>query len=189
MIRTLALVAVVFCACLGTGTSEDKKMTGPLEFKMKAIDGKDVDLSQFKGKVVLFVNVASACGYTPQYKGLQGLYEKYGKDGLVVIGVPANEFGSQEPGTDEEIAKFCETKYKVTFPMMSKVVVKGANSTPLYAFLTGKDTNPKFAGDIGWNFEKFLVGRNGEVVGRFKSAVKPDAEELVKAIEGELKTK
>ena len=190
MIRTLTLAAVVFCACVGTGISEDKKMSGPLEFKMKAIDGKEVDLAQYKGKVVLFVNVASACGYTPQYKGLQGLYEKYGKDGLVVVGVPANEFGRQEPGTDAEIAQFCETKYKVTFPMMSKVVVKGEGSTPLYAFLTGKDSNPKFSGDIGWNFEKFLIGRDGTVVGRFKSGATPDGKELTGAIETELaKTK
>ncbi len=167
-------------------SAEDTKMTGPLEFKMKDIDGKEYDLSKLKGKVVLFVNVASRCGYTPQYEGLQELFVKYEKDGLVVIGVPANEFGKQEPGTDDEIKKFCSTKYNVTFPILSKVVVKGEGQTPLYKFLTSKDTNPNFAGDIGWNFEKFLIGRDGKVVGRFKSGVSPDAAEFVKAIKTEL---
>ena len=169
--------------------SEDKKMTGPLTFKMKSIDGKEVDLASFKGKVVLFVNVASECGYTKQYDGLQKLYETYKDKGLVVVGVPANEFGKQEPGTDEQIAEFCSSKFHVTFPMMSKVVVKGDGITPLYAFLTGKDTDPKFAGPIGWNFEKFLIGRDGQVVGRFKSAVKPDSKEMMDAIEAELAKK
>jgi len=165
------------------------KPMGPLSFKMAGIDGKEIDLAQYKGKVVLFVNVATNCGYTKQYAGLQALYQKYEKDGLVVIGVPANEFGAQEPGTNAEIAKFCSTEYKVTFPMLAKVVVKGDGITPLYAFLTGKDTDPKFAGVIGWNFEKFLVGRDGQVVGRYKSAVKPEAEELVTAVETALKAK
>jgi glutathione peroxidase len=163
------------------------KVTSPLDFKMKGIDGKEVDLSQYKGKVVLIVNVASQCGYTPQYKGLQGLYEKYGKDGLVVVGVPANEFGAQEPGSDDEIAKFCTTNYNVKFPMLSKVVVKGAGITPLYQYLTSKDTDPDFAGDIKWNFTKFLVGRNGKVVGRFEPKVKP--EEIGKDVEAELNKK
>ena len=161
----------------------------PLAFKMTGLDGKEVDLAQYKGKVVLFVNVASRCGYTKQYTGLQALYEKYQKDGLVVIGVPANEFGGQEPGTNEDIAKFCASKYSVTFPMLGKVVVKGDGIAPLYAFLTDKATNPKFAGEIGWNFEKFLVGKTGEVVARYKSKVEPDAAELVTAIEAELKAK
>ncbi len=188
--KALSLAAAVLSVSVAWAEDpKGAKPMSPLTFKMAAIDGKEVDLAEYKGKVVLFVNVASQCGYTKQYTGLQALYEKYQKDGLVVIGVPANEFGKQEPGTNEEIAKFCSSKYSVTFPMLAKVVVKGDGITPLYAFLTGKDTDPKFAGDIGWNFEKFLVGRNGEVVGRFKSAVKPDAEELVKAIEGELKTK
>ena len=169
--------------------SEDAKMTGPLAFKMKGIDGKEVDLASFKGKVVLFVNVASKCGFTSQYEGLQKLYETNKDKGLVVIGVPANEFNKQEPGTDEQIAEFCSSEYRVTFPMMSKVVVKGDNIAPLYAFLTGKDTDPKFAGPIGWNFEKFLVGRDGQVVGRYKSAVKPDSKELTEAIETELAKK
>jgi glutathione peroxidase len=153
------------------------------------IDGKDVDLSQYKGKVVLLVNVASKCGYTPQYTGLQKLYETHGKDGLVIIGVPANEFGKQEPGTNAEIKEFCSSKYKVTFPMLGKVVVKGDGITPLYKFLTDKETNPKYAGDIKWNFEKFLISKKGEVVGRFDSKVKPESDEMAKAIKAELEAK
>jgi len=160
-----------------------------LNFKMNDIAGKPMELSQYQGKVVLLVNVASKCGYTPQYEGLEKLYEKYGKDGLVVIGVPANEFGKQEPGSDAEIKQFCTANYNVTFPMMSKVVVKGKDICPLYQFLTSKDTDPKFAGEVRWNFEKFLIGRSGDVVGRFKSPVAPDAPELVKAVEAELNKK
>ena len=184
----VAAVAALF-GFAATCQAEDKKVTSPLEYKMKGIDGKDIELSKYKGKVVLFVNVASRCGYTKQYTSLQALHEKYQKEGLVVIGVPANEFGGQEPGTNEDIAKFCSSKYSVTFPMLGKVVVKGDGIAPLYAFLTEKTTNPKFAGEIGWNFEKFLVGKSGEVVGRYKSKVEPDADELVKAIEAELKAK
>jgi glutathione peroxidase len=179
-----AVIALAGCAAVGTG--EDKKVTGPLDFTLKDIDGKDLELSKFKGKVVLLVNVASECGYTPQYEGLQDLFTKYEKDGLVVIGVPANEFGKQEPGTDEEIKKFCSTKYKVTFPMTSKVVVKGKDQIALYKFLTSKETNPDHAGEVGWNFEKFLIGRDGQVAGRFKSAVAPNSETLTKAIKTEL---
>ena len=166
----------------------DKKVPPVLNFKMKTLDGKEVELSKYQGKVVMFVNVATKCGNTPQYKQLEELYEKYGKDGLVIVGVPANEFGMQEPGTDAEIAKFCESTYNVKFPMMSKVVVKGEGICPLYKYLT-KDTDPKIAGDVTWNFEKFVVGRNGEVVARFKPKTKPDAEEVVKTIEAELKKK
>jgi glutathione peroxidase len=175
--------------CADEKIKGDKKVASPLDFKMQGIDGKEVDLAQYKGKVVLFVNVASKCGYTKQYAGLQKLYETYGKDGLVVIGVPANEFGSQEPGSNEEIAKFCSSKYSVTFPMMSKVVVKGDGICPLYDFLTSKETNPNHAGAIGWNFEKFLINRKGEVVGRYKSSVAPESEELIKAITTELAAK
>ncbi len=164
-------------------------MSGPLDFKMKDINGKEVDLATYKGKVVLFVNVASKCGYTNQYEGLEAIYKKYEKDGLVVIGVPANEFGKQEPGTDAEIKEFCSSKYNVTFPMLSKVVVKGEGMTPLYKYLTGKDTNAHYAGDIKWNFEKFLVNRKGEVVGRYDSKVKPESDEMTKAIIAELAKK
>ena len=169
--------------------SGDKKVPAALNFKMTRLDGKPAELSDYKGKVVLMVNVASQCGYTPQYKGLEELHEKYAGKGLAVLGFPANEFGKQEPGTDAEIATFCEKNYGVKFDMFSKVVVKGEGQCPLYKFLTSKDTDPKFAGDVKWNFEKFLIGRNGEVVGRFESKVKPESDELVSAIETELQKK
>jgi glutathione peroxidase len=187
-VRTLVCVAaglLVVAPGLARAEEGGKKVPPVLNFKMKGLDGKDVDLGQYQGKVVLIVNVASKCGYTPQYKGLEGLYEKYGKDGLVVLGVPANEFGRQEPGSDAEIAEFCSSKYGVKFPMLSKVVVKGDGICPLYKHLTSKDTDPKFAGDIKWNFTKFLVGRSGNIVGRFEPKVKP--EEMAPAIETELK--
>lgn len=187
--KALTLTAVALCAAVACADEKGAKPMGPLSFKMVGIDGKEVDLAQYKGKVVMFVNVASKCGYTKQYTGLQALYEKYKKDGLVVIGVPANEFGGQEPGTNEEIAQFCSSKFSVTFPMLGKVVVKGDGIAPLYAFLTSKETDPKFAGDIGWNFEKFLVGRDGQVIGRFKSAIAPNSPELVQAVEAALKAK
>jgi glutathione peroxidase len=185
-LRTVA--ALVLLAGLATiGTAEEKKVTSPLASKLKDIDGKDYDLAKLRGKVVLFVNVASECGYTPQYEGLQELYTKYGKDGLVIVGVPSNEFGKQEPGTNAEIKKFCTATYKVTFPLMSKVAVKGKEQVPLYKALVEATPNEK--GEIeqvGWNFEKFLVARDGKVVGRYKSAVAPDDENLLKAIKAEL---
>jgi glutathione peroxidase len=165
----------------------DKKVAPALNFKMKSLDGKDLELPQYQGKVVLIVNVASKCGYTPQYKGLEALYEKYQKDGLVVLGVPANEFGAQEPGSNEEIAKFCESKYGVTFPMTAKVVVKGNGICPLYRHLTSKETDPKFGGDIKWNFTKFLISKDGQIVARFEPKVKPESKEMVEAVEAELR--
>ena len=180
-------VALIFAVFVGLADAQGvKRVSSPLDFKLEDIQGKPVELSKYKGKVILLVNVASECGYTPQYKGLQELYKKYEKDGLVVIGVPSNEFGRQEPGTNAQILKFCETNYNVTFPMMSKVVIKGEGKTPLYDFLTSKTTNPKFAGEVGWNFEKFLIGKSGEVVGRFKSGVEPMSEEMVEAVKKEL---
>jgi glutathione peroxidase len=185
-----ALYVAAAAAVLGFVVSchaEDKKVSSPLEGKLKDIDGKDYDLTKLKGKVVLFVNVASKCGYTKQYEGMQKLYEKYEKDGFVLVGVPANEFGKQEPGTDAEIKAFCSDKYKVTFPMMSKVVVKGKDTIPLYKSLTGATPNKEGkVEEIGWNFEKFLIGRDGKVVGRYKSAVEPMSDELTKAIKTEL---
>ncbi len=167
----------------------DAKVGSVLDHKMKGIDGKDVDLSQYKGKVVMIVNVASKCGLTPQYSGLERVYEKYKDKGFVIIGVPANEFLSQEPGTDAEISKFCTDKYHVTFPMMSKVVVKGPGITPLYEQLTMKEKDPKLNGEIRWNFEKFIVGRDGEVVARFHPRTTPESAEVTKAIETELAKK
>jgi glutathione peroxidase len=147
------------------------------EFTMKSIDGKSAPFSAYKGKVLLIVNVASRCGYTPQYAGLQALYDKYKDRGLVLVGVPANNFGGQEPGTDDEIKTFCSRNYGVTFPMMSKVSVQGDDKTPLYQYLTAEK------GEVKWNFTKFLVGKDGKVMTRFDSAVKPDSAELAGAIE------
>ncbi|HEV3438824.1 MAG TPA: glutathione peroxidase [Gemmata sp.] len=183
----VAATAVFLAGCAIVATGEEKNVTSPLDLKMKGIDGKEMDLAKLKGKVVLIVNVASKCGYTPQYKGLQELFSKHEKDGFVILGVPANDFREQEPGTDQEIKEFCTTNYKVTFPMTSKVVVKGTDKTELYKILT--TATPDKAGkvtEVGWNFEKFLIGRDGKVVGRFKSAVAPDSEELIKAIKTEL---
>jgi glutathione peroxidase len=183
MIRFLSALMSVGVLSLTAGV---KAADAPaaLNFKMKSIDGKEIDLAKYKGKVVLFVNVASECGYTPQYAGLQKLYATHEKDGLVVIGVPANEFGQQEPGSNAEIAQFCERNYKVTFPMLAKVVVQGKGVCPLYAYLTSKESG--FGGDVGWNFEKFLIGRDGKIAARFKSDVEPDADVFVKAIKTEL---
>lgn len=152
------------------------------DFTLPSIDGKPLPLSTFKGKVVLVVNVASRCGYTPQYSALESTYEKFKDQGFVIVGFPANNFGSQEPGTNQEIKTFCQTKYSVTFPMYGKVSVKGADQTPLYQYLT-TTANPALAGDIKWNFTKFLVDRNGNVVKRFEPDVKPDSPEVVEAIQ------
>ena len=187
MFRTLtaACVAAVLAVPAFAEDTGDKKVSGPLSYTLKDIKGSPVELSKYKGKVVLLVNVASKCGLTPQYEGLEALYEKHQKDGFVIVGIPANEFGKQEPGTNEEIEKFCTSKYKVTFPMMSKVVVKGEGIDPLYDHLTGKSA--KFPGEISWNFEKFLVGKDGQVVARFAPRTKPDDPKLLAAIEAELK--
>lgn len=153
------------------------------DFKMKDIDGKDVKLKKYKGSVLLVVNTASKCGYTPQYEGLQATFDKYNAKGFYVLGFPANNFGGQEPGTEKEIKEFCTTKYKVTFPMFAKISVKGEDQDPLYAYLTSKETNPKFAGEISWNFNKFLIDRDGKIVARFTSKDKPDGEVVTAAIE------
>lgn len=153
------------------------------EFTMRDIDGKDVKLDKYKGKVVMIVNVASKCGYTPQYEGLQALYDKNKDRGLVILGFPANNFMGQEPGTEAEIKEFCSTKYHVTFPMFAKISVKGADQHPLYNFLTNKATDPEFAGDISWNFNKFLIDRNGKIVARFGSKDTPEGEAIATAIE------
>ena len=161
----------------------DKDKPSPLDFKVKDIDGKDVNLADYKGKVVMIVNVASKCGFTPQYKALEAVYEKYKEQGFVIIGFPANNFKSQEPGSDDEIKKFCTDKYNVTFPMMSKISVKGEDKAPLYKFLTEEPTAGDFKGDISWNFNKFLVDRNGQVFARFASPTTPDDEQVTGDIE------
>jgi len=153
------------------------------EFTLNALDGKPLPLANFKGKVVLMVNVASQCGYTYQYETLQALYQKYKDQGLVLAGFPANNFGGQEPGSNEEIGAFCKSKYGVTFPMFSKISVKGEDKAPLYQFLTDAKTNPTGAGEIKWNFTKFLIGKDGKVIARYESAVKPEGPEITGAIE------
>jgi glutathione peroxidase len=162
----------------------------PLDVAMKTLDGKDVNLAKkYEGKVVLLVNVASFCGNTKQYAPLQALHAKYAEQGLAIVGVPCNQFGRQEPGTSEEIAKFCETEFGVKFDLLSKVEVNGENACDLYKFLTSKEKNPKFGGNIPWNFEKFLFSRDGQVVARFNHRVSPDVPDVVKAIEAELAKK
>jgi len=175
-------VAVVACCSLGLAVSS-ARAASPLAGEMKAIDGKPVDLAAYQGKVVLVVNVASRCGYTGQYAGLQKLYDSYKDKGFVILGFPANDFGAQEPGSDAEIAQFCSSKYSVTFPMFSKVTVKGPGKPPLYAAILAA-AQP--SSDVAWNFEKFLIGKDGTVLGRFKSGVRPDAAELTQAIEAAL---
>ena len=157
------------------------------DIPLKDIDGKDASLKPYKGQVILVVNVASKCGFTPQYTALEALYKKYTLEGLVICGFPCNQFGKQEPGTDSEIKEFCTSKYDVTFPMFDKLDVNGENRHPLYVWLAGKDS--PFPGDIHWNFTKFLIGRDGKIVNRFDSKVKPDSEEVTKAIEAALAAK
>ncbi|MBM3954437.1 MAG: glutathione peroxidase [Planctomycetes bacterium] len=175
--------ALAVLLAFGGPAAVTARADSPLSGQMKKIDGSAVDLGAYKGKVVLVVNVASRCGYTGQYAGLQKLYDAYKDKGLVVLGFPANEFGGQEPGSDAQIAEFCSSKYNVTFDMFSKIVVKGPGKAALYKTLT-ESANPP--GEVSWNFEKFLIGRDGNVVGRFKSAVAPDDAKLTGAIEAEL---
>ena len=165
-----------------SGNQAGNAAKSPLDFVVKDIDGKDYDLAQLKGKVVMIVNVASKCGLTKQYAGLQKIYDTYKDRGFVIVGFPANNFGGQEPGSEEEIKTFCSMKYNVTFPMMSKISVKGDNQHALYDLLTHK-TPQEFQGEIGWNFTKFLVGRNGQVFARFASKTTPQDEQLVAAVE------
>jgi glutathione peroxidase len=162
------------------------KPTSALDSRVKDIDGKNVNLSKYKGEVLLIVNTASQCGYTPQYQGLEAIYEKYKAKGFKVLAFPANEFGHQEPGSDAEIKEFCTSKYNVTFPLFAKIVVDGKGIHPLYAFLTSPETDPKFAGPIPWNFTKFLIDRKGNVIDRFQHDDEPEAEKITRAIEAAL---
>ncbi len=157
-------------------------------FTMTDINGQDVPLEQYKGKIVLLLNVASKCGLTPQYKGLQDLYTKYKDKGFVILGFPANNFKEQEPASNAEIKEFCALNYKVEFPLFAKISVLGADIHPLYQFLTSEETNPGFSGPIRWNFDKFLVDRNGKILARFHPKTTPEDAELIQAIEKALKT-
>jgi glutathione peroxidase len=187
----LAIVAIVAVA-YGYGLifnptpMEPVRASSVHDFTMKDIDGGDVKLDKYKGGVVMIVNTASRCGYTPQYEGLQTIYDQYKDRGFVVLGFPANNFMGQEPGTEKEIKEFCTLKYNVTFPMFSKISVTGTDQHPLYGFLTNKKTNPEFGGDISWNFNKFLIGKDGTIVGRWGSKDKPEDPAVTAAIEKQL---
>ena len=176
-----ALLAVV----VAPGIAAEKE-TGVLNQKMKSLDGKEIDLSKYTGKVVLIVNVASKCGLTPQYEQLEALHEKLEGKGLAVLGFPCNQFGKQEPGTESEIAEFCKATYGVKFPMFAKVDVNGDGQCDLYKKLTTSETKPVGPGKISWNFEKFVLNKKGEIVARFAPRTAPDAPEVLKVIEAEL---
>ncbi len=178
------LMVLLLCVTTVVMAATARQLYG---YKLKTIDGQPTSLSKYRGKVLLVVNVASACGFTPQYAALESVYEKYKDQGLVIVGIPANNFANQESGTDAEIKTFCNRKYHVTFPMMSKVSVLGEDKTPLYQYLTDKTKNPTVGGDIKWNFTKFLISRDGTPVVRFEPATKPDSPEVIAAIESALK--
>jgi len=193
MFRYTVLAAGMFLvsshAMLAAEEKGRKQVPPVLNFTMKNIDGQPVDLVKYQGKVVLIVNVASECGYTPQYKGLQALHAKYAKEGLAILGFPCNDFGHQEPGDSAKIKDFCSKNYKVQFDMFAKVDILGKEPTPLYKLLTSKATDPKHAGQVKWNFEKFLIGRDGTIVARFLSDVDPESDALQKALQAELAKK
>jgi glutathione peroxidase len=176
------------CFCLATEKGVEKAPAA-LDFKVKSLGGEEVDLGAYRGKVVMMVNVASKCGLTPQYEQLQALHEKYGPKGLAILGFPCNQFGQQEPGTADEIKQFCKINYGVTFALFRKIEVNGDGAAPLYKHLTALETKPKGAGKISWNFEKFILDRNGQVVARFAPRTKPDDPEVLKVIEAELAKK
>ncbi|HLX95491.1 MAG TPA: glutathione peroxidase [Verrucomicrobiae bacterium] len=176
------LIAITFLQILAARAADSI-----YNIPLKDIDGNSTSLKPYQGKVLLIVNVASKCGFTPQYTALEALYQKYQAQGLVVLGFPCNQFHQQEPGTDVEIKQFCTSKYDVTFPMFDKLEVNGANRHPLYVLLAGKDS--PFPGDIGWNFTKFLIGRDGKILNRFASPVKPDSAAVTQAIEAALAAK
>jgi glutathione peroxidase len=184
-LSSLALLALAF-SMAATAFAAPPDAKSVYDFTLKSIDGQPTPLSEYHGKVLLLVNVASRCGFTPQYTALEAVYEKYKSKGLVIVGVPANNFGGQEPGSNEEIKTFCTKKYSVSFPMMSKLSVKGEDKTPLYQFLTSKSADPKFGGEIQWNFTKFLFDRNGNPLARFEPNVTPDSPEVTAAIESAL---
>ncbi len=173
----LVIVLLLTCGALTCGASSI------YDLPFESIDGKASSLGDYKGEVILLVNVASKCGYTRQYAGLQKLHEQYSGKGLRIVAFPCNEFGGQEPGTEAEIKAFCKERFDVTFPLASKIAVKGDAAHPLYRWLTGEETNPRFFGQVKWNFEKFLIGRDGQVVNRFRTRANPTSESITGAIE------
>jgi len=186
-INTAQMKTIALLASLIIMTTLTASAASLYDIKLKDIDGKDTSLATYKGKVLLIVNVASHCGYTKQYTGLEAIYEKYKGQGFVILGFPCNQFGGQEPGSNEEIKQFCSSKFSVTFPLFDKIDVNGANRSPLYTALAG-DHSP-FPGKITWNFNKFLIGKDGQIVKRFDSKVTPESAEMTKAIESALATK
>jgi glutathione peroxidase len=186
MIRLIAFSFVLASCVTNTNPSvmnKDLSLSTPVtaksiyDFKVEALDGSTIDFSKFKGKKILIVNTASACGYTPQYEGLESLYKKY-QDKLVIVGFPANNFGGQEPGTNGEIKEFCKKNYGVTFPMAAKISVKGNDTAPIYKWLCNKSENGVLDADISWNFNKFLLDENGNLITKFDSKVTPMSDEL-----------
>jgi glutathione peroxidase len=178
---------VPVCAASAVAAENSNEVPSVLQFKTKSLEGKDIDLSQYKGKVLLIVNTASHCGFTKHYKGLEALHEKYAKEGLAVLGFPCNQFGHQEPGTPKQIRDFCTDNYKVSFDLFEKIDVNGPHKAPLYKWLESADATPSDPGPVGWNFEKFLIGRDGKVIARFRSPVSPSDPKFVAAIESALK--
>ncbi|MCA8994836.1 MAG: glutathione peroxidase [Planctomycetaceae bacterium] len=181
------LLAVGLSATVSFAADKESKVPAPLDFKMTSLEGKEVNLADYQGKVVLMVNVASKCGATPQYAALESLHEVFADKGLVVVGFPCNQFGKQEPGSAAEIREFCSSTYDVKFPMFSKIDVNGEEAAPLYKYLTSEESG--HPGKIRWNFEKFLVDRSGKVVARFATSVAPDSDEVVAAIKAALAEK
>ncbi len=181
------LSALACAVVLSASGAQADEVPPALRFTMKSLSGKPVDLAQYEGKVVLIVNTASQCGLTPQYAGLQALHEKYADQGLAILGFPCNQFGEQEPGNARQIAQFCQENYGVGFDLFQKIEVNGPGAAPLYRYLTSKETNPGFAGEIKWNFTKFLLDREGNVVARFAPQQPPESPEVVTAIEKQLK--
>ena len=183
------LIALFAAGLIAAQTRNGGQVPGVLNFTIQSLAGSPVNLAKYQGKVVLIVNTASECGYTYQYEGLQALHKKYVAQGLSVLGFPSNDFGQQEPGSNSDIQQFCKANYGVEFDMFTKVDVLGDRKIPLYQYLTSSATNPKFAGEVAWNFEKFLVGRDGQILGRFRSQVEPTSKEMTAAIEAALSQK
>jgi glutathione peroxidase len=191
--RQILLVCAIVLGSQTTHVSAQEKPAVPKksihQFQAVSIDGQKVELAKYKGKVLLIVNVASECGFTGQYKGLQALHAKYAKEGLAILAFPCNDFGGQEPGDEAKIKEFAKKSYGVEFDLFSKVKLQGKECAPLYQFLMSKESNPGKAGEVQWNFEKFLIGRDGTILARFGSETEPDSEELLKALRHALQTK
>ena len=185
-LTAVALLIVVAGPTPSGAEESEESVPAALDFEVQALDGQDVALQSYLGDVVMIVNVASECGLTPQYEQLQALHEEYAEQGLAILAFPCNQFGEQEPGTASEIREFCSTNYGVTFDLFAKVDVNDEGACDLYQHLTSLETKPKGPGKIGWNFEKFVIDRQGQVVGRFEPRTKPDAPEVIKVLEGAL---